>query len=414
MEDTMAETPPEPSFKESPELVRIPASRLDTRSDAEITEFLLRHQPVTSEKNLWTYWHAGFLAMRPWVRRNVLGWVRRLGPGWTVRVLDDVPGSPANAARYLPAEDLPEAFRSGAMTGPYAGVHGSDMVRLPLIYRHGGVWLDAGTTLFRHLDAICWDAICDPGTPYEIAGFAPGTEPGNDVVMNGFVAARRGNGFVRRWHDVFAAIWSDHGGTDCVGLRHHPLLRQVKKVQVPLEMQVKFGIDNDLMNDYVAQVLSFKRVRMLRDPADGFDGAAYWERHAYVLPVQETFLAQIMTGFDGQRQFDLLALPRRDGARGEGRTAEEEEAEKLVHALLSGAATLKLSHGLKNNRLVHLAKLWDLPEHADADVAPGTYAAYLRWGSVHLEQTRALEPQTVRCDGPVLEAGLLEVVDDAE
>jgi hypothetical protein len=66
---------------------------------------------------------------------------------------------------------------------------------------------------------------------------------------------------------------------------------------------------------------------------------------------------------------------------------------------------MKLSHGLKNNKLVHLSKLWYLPENADADIEPGTIAAYLRWGSIHLEQTRSLQPLLVTCSPEVLKAG---------
>ncbi|KAL6854726.1 hypothetical protein ACO1O0_005851 [Amphichorda felina] len=395
----------EPSFSETPELVRIPASRLDPRSDEEIIQSLLQFQPVTSDKNIWTFWDTGFWGMRPYVRRNVIGWVRRLSPDWTVRVLDHVEGSPLNVSAFLDSTNFPDAFNNRSMTGPYAGVHSADIVRLPLLYHHGGIWMDAGTTLFRHVDDICWGALEDPTTPYEIAGFAPGTEPGNDVILNGFIASKRGNGFIKRWHDVFLEIWK--GQADCIGLQDHPLLRQVKKVQVPKDMQIKFGIDNSLMNDYVAHVLAFKRVRMVQDPADGFNGPEFWEKHAFVLPVQETFLAQILTEFDGQRQHDLLSLARESV----GPDDRHPPAEGLVQGLLSSASTMKLSHGLKNNKLVHLAKLWDKPENADADIAPGTYAAFLRWGSVHLEQTRLLEPLPVKCGDQVLKVGLLEVLD---
>lgn len=391
----------EPGFTETPDLRRIPPSSLDPRSDDEIIQRLLEFQPVSTEKNLWTFWDTGFQNMRPYVKRNIIGWVRRCS-GWTVRVVDDVEGSSTNVRNYLDTNEFPEAFKERSMGGTYSGVHSGDIVRLPLIYHHGGVWLDAGTTLFRHMDEICWDAISDSATPYEVAGFAPGTEPGNDVIMNGFIAAKKGNGFIRRWHDVFLEVWK--GQTDCIGLQHHPLLRQVKKVEVPKDMQIKFNIDNSLMNDYVSHVLSFKRVRMLNDPSDGFNGVGYWEKHAYVLPVQETFLAQIICQFDGQKQFDLLATQREN-------CEPDPDAEKLVQGLLSSASTMKLSHGLKNNKLVHLSKLWDLEENSAADVAPGTYAAYLRWGSVNLEQTRKLEPLPVKCNGPMLEAGLLEVID---
>ncbi|KAK3315825.1 hypothetical protein B0H66DRAFT_271856 [Apodospora peruviana] len=391
------------SFTPTPELELLPSSQLDARSDQEIISSLLQFQPVTSERNLWTFWDTGFHGMRPYVQRFIVGWVRRLGPSWTVRVLDHVEGSPLNVHAFLPPAEFHDAFNNRTMTGPYVGAHSGDIVRLPLIYHYGGIWMDAGTMLFRHVEDICWKVLEDPTTPYEIAGFAPGTEPGNDVIMNGFIAAKKGNGFIRRWHDVYLEIWK--GRTNCIGLQEHPLLRQVKKVHVPQEMQEKFGIDNSLMNDYVAHALAFKRIRMLQDSSDGFSGPEYWERHAFVLPVQETFLAQITCEFDGQRMFDLLSLPR-------GEKDRDLLAEKLVQELLANASTMKLSHGLKNNKLVHLSKLWDMPENADADIAPGTYAAYLRWGSVHLRQTRVLQPLPVKCAGGMLWAGVLEVVEE--
>jgi hypothetical protein len=409
-----------PSFTETPELRRIPSSKVDRRSDQEIIAQLTTYRPVTSQKNVWTFWDAGFWAMRPYVRRFVIGWARRLGPEWTVRVLDHVEASPTSVHEFLDRNQLHEAFNTRTMTGPYVGAHSGDVVRLPLLYRYGGVWMDAGTMLFRHMDDICWRVLCDPSSPYEICGFAPGTEPGNDVIMNGFIAAQKGNEFIRRWHEVYLALWRD-GRTDCIGSQKHPLLRQVKKVQVPLEMQERFGIDNDLMNDYVAHALAFKRVRMLRDASDGFDGPRWWEQHAYVLPVQETFLAQIICEFDGQRQYDLLALARpEDQVPSQAEEAEKAKqakkgddtlaAEKLVTAMLSQASTMKLSHGLKNNKLVHLSKLWDREENASEDIKPGSYAAYLHWGSENLEQTRRLEALPIKCIGGVLEASLLEVV----
>jgi len=395
-----------PAFTETSKLVMIPPSQCDSRSDEEIILTLVRYQPIVSEKNLWTFWDTGFWEMRPYVRRNIIEWVRRLGPDWRVRVLDHVDGSPLNISTFLPDTEFHEAFNNRTMTGPYVGAHSGDVVRLPLLYHYGGVWMDAGTMLFRHIDKICWDVLEDPTSRFKIAGIAPGTEPENDVVMNGFIAAKKGNGFIKRWHDVYLEIWK--GRTDCIGLQNHPLLRQVKKVEVPESMQIKFGIDNSLMNDYVAHALAFKRIRMLQDPADGFNGPEYWQNHAFVLPVEETFLAQLMCGFDGQRQFNLLSQPR----EGVDHKDRDRAAENLVQELLSFASTMKLSHGLKNNKLVHLSKLWDLPENADADIEPGTFAAYLRWGSIHLEQTRDLQPLPVNCGRKqVLRAGVLEVVE---
>lgn len=142
-------------------------------------------------------------------------------------------------------------------------------------------------------------------------------------------------------------------------------------------------------------------------PTDGFDGPQYWEKHVFVLPVQETFLAQILYEFNSHRQFNLHSLPRESL----GLHDRDPDVESLVHELLSHASTMKLSHGLKNNKLGHLSKLWYLPENADADIEPGTFAAYLRWGSIHLEQTPSLQPLLVACSSEVLKAGVLEAVE---
>ncbi|PWY82008.1 hypothetical protein BO70DRAFT_429120 [Aspergillus heteromorphus CBS 117.55] len=92
--------------------------------------------------------------------RNVIAWVRRLGPQWTVRVLDE-----ANLRLFLDAAVLPGAVNQRTMDGPSAGPHTADLIRLPLLYRYGGVWMDVGTLLF-----ICWRVLADPATPYEMTG----------------------------------------------------------------------------------------------------------------------------------------------------------------------------------------------------------------------------------------------------
>jgi len=113
----------------------IPGSHLDSRSDAEIISSLLSYHPVTSERNVWAFWDKGFNAMPPWSQRNILGWFRRLGASWTVRLLDNVPDSPNNVYRYLEPSDFPAAFNERRMNGKSAGQHASDFFRLAVLYR---------------------------------------------------------------------------------------------------------------------------------------------------------------------------------------------------------------------------------------------------------------------------------------
>lgn len=168
---------------------------LDKHSDAEILEALTKHRPVTSEKNVWTYWHSGVLSMPKWCQQNVINWVKLLGPSWTVRVLDKVPESPNYALSWFSADQLPECFIKGTMTGPYIGPHSADFLRGAALYTHGGVWLDVGCIMFRHLDKVCWDELADEKSPYTICApwmFA-------QHIGNHFIAARKGDEFIAKW-----------------------------------------------------------------------------------------------------------------------------------------------------------------------------------------------------------------------
>lgn len=200
------------------DLKPIPQSRLDTRSDADLVSSLLSYHPVTSERNVWAFWDKGFEAMPPWTQRNVLGWIRRLGSSWAVRVLDSVPDSPHNVYRYTESSDFPAAFNERRLNGKGAGQHSADFVRLAVLYRvsarsnakakvtrlelmvlqYGGVYMDVSTILFRNLEDFCWSALEDPSSPYEVAGFAFQCRKEWGQIINCFIASRKQNPFIYR------------------------------------------------------------------------------------------------------------------------------------------------------------------------------------------------------------------------
>lgn len=168
---------------------------LDTRTDQEILDSLSKYVRVTSEKNLWTFWHAGVQAMPGWCQRNVVNWLRLCGPSWSIRVLDSVPGSPNNALEWVPADLLPKTFVKGTMDGPYTGPHSADLLRGACLFLYGGVWMDVGVILIRRLENICWSQLEDPNSPFEVSvPWMYGT-----VMANHFIAGRKGNQFIKRW-----------------------------------------------------------------------------------------------------------------------------------------------------------------------------------------------------------------------
>lgn len=161
--------------------------KVDERPFEEILQTLDQHVPVTSEKNIWTFWHSGILNMPGCCQRNVVDWVRICGPGWTVRVVDNVPDSPNYALKYVSADDLPEAFVQRKMDGPFAGQHSADMVRGATTYEHGGAWMDVGSIMTRDMDRFCWNELEDPNSPYQVAMLVA---YGN-MMMNFFIAAHK-------------------------------------------------------------------------------------------------------------------------------------------------------------------------------------------------------------------------------
>jgi mannosyltransferase OCH1-like enzyme len=167
----------------------------DTRSDDDILASLAHHNPVTSEKNVWAFWDKGIASMPGWCKRNVAAWVRMLGPSWSVRVLDTIPDSPNYALKFIPADYLPETFVCGTMDGPYVGPHSADFIRGAALYLHGGVFMDVGILLIRHLDRVCWDVLADEASPFNVS--VPVMYGQN--IANHFIASRTGDPFIKRW-----------------------------------------------------------------------------------------------------------------------------------------------------------------------------------------------------------------------
>lgn len=98
------------------------------------------------------------------------------------------------------------------MTGPYTGPHSADFLRGASLYNYGGVWMDVGCIMFRNLDKICWDQLEDESSQYTISVplmFA-------QYMANHFIAARKGDEFIKKWHDLFMHFWKGRDDYSCI------------------------------------------------------------------------------------------------------------------------------------------------------------------------------------------------------
>ncbi|KAF2110299.1 capsule polysaccharide biosynthesis protein [Lophiotrema nucula] len=354
----------------------------DPRTDDAILKELNTSVPITSEKNVWTYWHSGISNMPNWCKRNIINWVRLHDDTWTIRVLDTVPGSPNHALKWIDAKELPEAFVEGTMTGPWTGPHSADFLRGAALYRYGGVWTDVGTILFRDFDRVCWNQLADEECPYNVA--VPWMF--QQYMANHFVAARKGDEFIKRWHDLFMYFW--RGRTDYKGITDSPLIAFVHNIRFAAAqergMSWNWKVDELTALGYVGQVMAWTRLSWLKEP-NGFDGVAYSQNNVLWFDVlKEDWAAEPIVGWEGKGLFNVLTT-RLDA---DPESEEYKKAYACTWRLLTDSTMEKITHA--KNLTIDLAcgALLDLPENEGKDAAPGTFGELLRYGSVHFEQTR--------------------------
>ncbi|KAK6530931.1 hypothetical protein TWF281_007763 [Arthrobotrys megalospora] len=377
---------------------------LDTRTDDEILVSLSTFSPVTSEKNIWAYWHSGLSSIPPWCQRNIANWSRLCGPSWNIHVLDNVPTSPNYVLKWVEPGLLPEAFVNNTMDGPYVGPHSADFLRGACLYKYGGVYMDVGIILFRSLDSLCWDRLSDPSSPYQVS--VPWMY--GSVMANHFVASRKGDPFIKAWHDLFVHLWKGRKNYQGIGL--DPLVAFCQTLDFGdaqrRGFKWEFEVDPFTVMQYIGQVIAWLRLCII----DGGDtGEINWAEYAkekifWYDVLEENFGAEIIVGFTGQPLYDALAAKLDVDKESE----EYKTAYKLVWRLLTQSSMQKITHGKELTKTPALGLLWDLEENKDKDIEPGTFAELLRFGSVHFEQTRKVEAVEYKVPSEVLHKGVFE------
>ncbi|MCJ1283978.1 hypothetical protein MMC26_003309 [Xylographa opegraphella] len=372
----------------------IPDQLLDLRPDSEVDHDLLHPKPISNEKNVWFFWHSGYAHMHPYTQRNVRAWHRRLTKqGWTIRVLDRLPSSSLNVASFLDISDtatFPRAFIDGTIGGDYAIQHTSDLVRLPLLLKYGGVYADVGLLQIGDLDRMWRETVGNPSSRFEVLSYNSGGVEGR-CLMNHFLVSGRNNPLFERCHKLLLHLWAADGGKESTeGMHDSPLLKGVPLMGTSsLTMEEdgkKLGpeVVKKILTDYIIQGQVISLVMGLIDEEDGWDGPKYVAEHVYGIEYMVgSQLINEITAWDGQKAFRLmsLSLPK----EGELESEEQKEARQIVEACLQKSFGFKLAHGLILRVLgPTLGSLWR--KHEGSDDVPGTYAHWLRRATVYWNQ----------------------------
>ncbi|KAL3423500.1 capsule polysaccharide biosynthesis protein [Phlyctema vagabunda] len=378
--------------KSASRLVEVPSSQLRLLSDAQIFTELNSFQPITSEKNVWAFWDKGLDAMYPSYRHTVLNWVRKLGPSWTVRIVDLAQGSPNNIYNFISKDWFPDCFNEQTMDGPHAAQHAADLVRLPLLFVYGGVWMDVGNMLHTHLDRLFWNALSAPDSPYEMGAWIISGQIRRQwgSFGNYMLAARKGCIFIKNWHDGYKELWKDR--TNAEGFHKLPLIQDIGLAEGMADWDFKEKVK--AMSDYVAQMLIGDRTRNMLDVSTGWNGREFFNNKVFMVEgIYNGVLAAIKTDFDGRRQVELLTTSLH-----EPDVEKRRAAEAFVIEMLEESHMYKVYHN-SGGGLPALGDLIKMEEFRDADHRPATFAEMYRYGTVHWESTREVERLTPQSTG---------------
>jgi len=208
-------------------------------------------------RTIWGYWAQGFDEM-PELFKLCVGTWRWFNPHWDVRILCN-----STLHEFLSETELPNRFSE--FSRPQIA---SNCVRLALLARYGGVWLDASVILRTGLDGLCWEEIaCGQMVAAALhhERYGTGALGCNDFVESWLLATRKGNPFFLRWRDLVCELL--HNRLDVHGLRSHPLCQDLDLMGFErLGSEFRGSAHDQEFREHLAHLVMFHRL-LQRDPA---------------------------------------------------------------------------------------------------------------------------------------------------
>lgn len=200
----------------------------------------------------WSYWDKGFERLSAFRRLCVQTWVAR-NPSWHVYVLDR-----ESVFDFLAPRELPKLWKE--MYVPWQ----ADAVRLALLAKYGGMWVDASTICLQPFDSWMYDIVASEQRPEDLGAFyfaswGVDMHHSKEYVENWVMAAKRDHPMILAWQAIFNGYWNSKTRADELaifldppGVPEHALFRGVD-----LGHLKRFGMD---LRNYLLMHAAFKKL----------------------------------------------------------------------------------------------------------------------------------------------------------
>lgn len=147
------------------------------------------------KKVIYIYWAQKFINAPNVVKKCLLSWKLK-NPTWEIIELDD-----DNLSEYINIEEeIPDIQNKNITKTAY-----SDIVRIFLLAKHGGVWCDATT--------FCNQSLDDWLDKNVSTGFFAFDKPGPDrLISSWFLYSEENNYLIQKWKEKTILYWNDRKG----------------------------------------------------------------------------------------------------------------------------------------------------------------------------------------------------------
>lgn len=157
-----------------------------------VTKMDIMSNIIITENTIWTYWEQGIENITPFSKKCLQTW-RRKNPYHNIIIVDK-----NTVYNYLCKNDLPPNWKYMLKVQ-----HKSDFVRLALLEKYGGIWMDLTTICVRPINSVFKQTKSIEG--FAIRGFSRNRDL--SVFENWFISCKKGSRIIKIWKKEFLKVF---------------------------------------------------------------------------------------------------------------------------------------------------------------------------------------------------------------